>query len=89
MIEDKFNGVERDCAAHAVKPGFYQEDQGGDRTFRGVWRRRRGFLRTDIAKFTTVPTSVLTFEVPGNGIATVIVEGATIHGFTNVGEQTF
>lgn len=89
MIEDEFNGVQRDCAPHAVQKGFYQEDQGGDRFFRGVWRRRRGMLRTDLAKFSGVPRTVITFEIPGGGIAMVICEGVNVHGFTSVGEQAF
>lgn len=89
MKEEEFKGVQRDCAPHAVDPGFFQEDQGGDRFFRGVWRRRRGMLRSDLAKFSAVPRTVISFETPGEDFAMVIVEGVNIQGFTNVGDQSF
>lgn len=90
MREDEFNGVAKDTAPHKIPPGLFMEDQGGDRYFRGVWRKRRGMLRSDLARITTaVPLTILGFETPGEDFAMIIAGGAYVYGFTNVGEQSF
>lgn len=89
MIEAEFNGVMKDTAPHKIPPGFFLEDQGGDRYFRGVWRRRRGMLHSNLSALSGVPQTILSFETPGEDFAMLIVSGADVHGFTNVTEQTF
>lgn len=89
MKDEEFNGVARDTAPHKVPEGLFQEDQGGDRYFRGVWRRRRGMLHSNQAALSGVPLTILAFETPGEDFALIVVSGANVHGFTNVTEQTF
>lgn len=90
IFDSDFKGVQNNTAAHKIQRGFYQTDQGGDRSFQGVWRRRRGLLRSDLARITTAaPDSLLGFEETGEDFCMLISGGAYIYGFTNVGEQTF
>ena len=83
----EFLGVSKDFAATKLPPGLFQEDQGGDRYKIGSWRRRRGMRHTDQAKLSAAVVTLIGFEMPGNDFALVAVEGANVHGFTNVAQQ--
>jgi hypothetical protein len=94
-LGDAFFGVANDTAPLALPPGYYQTDNGGDRLYRGVWRKRRGLLRTNLDKITSTPVAVLGFRAPGTDFSTgsdfamLIAAGTHIYGAHTVGEQTF
>lgn len=93
--ENGFNGLAADTAPHAVPEGYFQIDAGGDRYFRGVWRKRRGMVRTNLAKFSSTPVAVLSFKADGTDFASgsdyamMFAAGTHIYGTTTVGEQSF
>lgn len=89
MRDEEFNGVAKDTAPHKIPDGLYQEDQGGDRYFRGVWRKRRGMLHSSLSATGAVVHTILAFETPGEDFALLIAGGANVLGFTNVTEQTY
>ncbi len=86
---EEFGGVAQDMAAQALPPNLFQEDQGGDRFFRGQWRRRKGMLHSSLAKFDSPVTSLIGFEMAGEDFAIVVVEGSNVHGNLNVTEQDY
>ena len=86
---NEFGGIARDVFPVSMPPGLYQVDQGGDRYFRGSWRRRRGMIHTDMAKFDAAVTSLLGFEMAGEDFAIITVEGTNVHGNLNVTEQAY
>lgn len=86
---NQFDGVAQDAAPSALPPNLFQEDQGGDRYFRGQWRRRKGMLHTTMSKFSSPVTSLIGFEMPGEDFAIVVVEGTNVHGNLNVTEQDY
>jgi hypothetical protein len=88
-IVSEFNGVAQDVAPAVMPPNLFQEDQGGDRYFRGSWRRRRGMIHTGLAKFDDPVTSLIGFEMAGDDFAIVVVEGTNVHGFLNTAEQDY
>lgn len=94
-VERDFRGLASDTAPHAIPDGYYQTDNGGDRYFRGVWRKRRGMLRTNLEKFSSTPVTVLGFRAPGTDFASgsdyalLVAAGTHIYGTTTVGEQSF
>lgn len=85
----EFNGVAQDVGAAALPSKLFQEDQGGDRYFRGSWRRRKGMLRSDMATFAGPVTSVIGFEMAGGDFAIIVVAGTNVYGFLNTDEQDF
>lgn len=86
---NEFGGVAKDVFPVSMPPGLYQEDQGGDRYFRGSWRRRLGMLHTDLSQFASPVTSILGFEMAGEDFAVMIVEGTNVHGDLNVTDQDY
>lgn len=85
----EFNGVAQDVGAAALPANLFQEDQGGDRYFRGSWRRRKGMLRTDLDTYSSPVTSLIGFEMAGEDFAIIVVEGTNVHGNLNTAEQDF
>jgi hypothetical protein len=85
----EFGGEARDVSPQVLPPNLFQVDHGGDRYFRGSWRRRRGMLHTDMAKFTGAVTSILGFEMAGEDFAVLIVEGSNVQGVLNVVDQDY
>ena len=88
-VTNEFGGVARDVFPVSMPPGLYQVDEGGDRYFRGSWRRRRGMLHTDLAKYDSAVTSLLGFEMAGEDFAILVVEGTNVHGELNVTDQDY
>jgi hypothetical protein len=86
---NEFGGVATDVFPVSMPPGLYQEDQGGDRYFRGSWRRRLGMIRTNLDKYDAAVTSILGFEMAGDDFAVITVEGTNVHGNLNVTEQDY
>lgn len=85
----QFGGVAKDVTPQALPPNLFQEDEGGERYFRGAWTRRRGMLRTELQKFDAAVTSLVGFTLPGGVYALAVVAGEEVHGFTDVDEQDF
>tara|TARA_E500000331_G_C16945953_1_gene578295 strand:+ start:195 stop:533 length:339 start_codon:yes stop_codon:yes gene_type:complete len=82
-----FQGIAKDIAPAKLPPQFFQEDLGGDRTKRGSWQRRRGFIHTNVPKMTNPVTCLTGFHMPfSHGY--MFVEGAVIRGAVDLGAQT-
>ena len=82
-----FQGIAKDIAPAKLPPQLFQEDKGGDRTRRGSWKRRRGFLHTNTPAVASAITCITGFHMPfSHGY--VAAEGINIQGTTNMGIQT-
>lgn len=83
--ELSFRGVKKDAPRAKLPKGYFQEDVNGDRTTRpGSWKRRRGMRRLDITKQDGPVTSLLGFELAGEGFGLVVGAGGSLSGFTGV-----
>ena len=81
-----FQGIAKDIAPAKLPPQFFQEDLGGDRTRRGSWKRRRGFIHTNAPKVSNPVTCITGFHMPfSHGY--IIAEGTSLQGTTNMGIQ--
>lgn len=88
-VTNEFGGIAKDVFPVSMPSAFYQEDQGGDRFFRGSWRRRLGMLHTDLAQYASPVTSLIGFEMAGEDFALMVVEGENVHGELNVTNQDY
>lgn len=86
---NEFGGVAKDVFPVSMPPGLFQDDEGGDRYFRGSWRRRLGMLHTDLSKKDAAVTSLLGFEMAGEDFALLLVEGSNVHGDLNIEDQDY
>ena len=82
-----FQGIAKDVAPAKLPPQLFQEDKGGDRTRRGSWKRRRGFLHTNAPVVSSPITCITGFHIPFS-YGYIIVEGTNIQGTTGVDIQT-
>ena len=83
-----FQGIAKDIAPAKLPPQLFQEDLGGDRTKRGSWKRRRGFLHANVAKMTDAITCIAGFHMPFT-YGYIMAEGTTINGTTNMDVQSY
>lgn len=89
VASGEFGGVAKDVEPTNMPPNLYGEDQGGDRYFRGAWRRRRGMLHSDQAAAAAPIRSILGFEMAGDDFAVMFVSGVNVVGALNVTDQTY
>lgn len=61
-------------------------DEGGDRTSKGSWKRRRGHRRSELAAFAAPVVGMLGFE-GANEFHLLVAAGAVLAGFDDVEEQ--
>jgi len=89
IVLDTFEGQANDAHRARLAPGQWQEDKGGDRFERGTWKRRRGYLHTDVAGVSNAITSIVGFEIPGGSFGVAFVASTSIYGATGVAQQTY
>ena len=81
-----FQGIAKDIAPAKLPASFFQEDQGGDRTKRGSWKRRRGFKHTNTQKLSGAVTCITGFHMPfSHGY--IFCQGNVIQGVMDIGVQ--
>lgn len=85
--ESSFKGEALDRAPTKLPPGVFRLDKGGDRTRPGSWRRRRGIVRTNLAKVDDAIRTLIGFEMPGGDYALVRGEGNSLWGDVNAGDM--
>jgi hypothetical protein len=83
-VDSDFKGVKLDASRVKLPPGYFQIDSGGDRFEQGTWKRRRGMRRTDIAQQAAPVTSIIGFELAGEGFGLMLAQGANLEGFVDV-----
>lgn len=86
IVDSDFKGTKLDASRVKLPPGYFQIDSGGDRFEQGTWKRRRGMRRTDIEQQSSPVTSIIGFELAGEGFGLMLAEGANLQGFTNVAQ---
>ena len=84
---DEFKGIAKDVRPAKLPAQLFQEDVGGDRYYRGVWRRRRGMRHTDQAKFSNPVLGIIGMDAPGSDYPVMFIEGTNLQGFSNVATQ--
>jgi hypothetical protein len=83
-----FSGVAQDEPRTALPDGRFQEDQGGDRTKRGAWRRRRGLLRNTDVGSQDFPVVTLLGFYGGLEPSLIVVAGTNVVGLPDTSAIT-
>lgn len=83
---EEFKGEQHDAQRARLDEGKVQVDQNGDRFNTGTWRRRKGMKRLDVTKQAAAVTSLIGFELPGQGFGLLAAAGANAVGRTDAAE---